>query len=166
MPERTPHRRITGILAQLVSFAAVGGLGLVVDVCAFNLLLLHPMPLRAWPIIAKASSTALAIAVNWVGNRLWTFRAQRRADAVREGLEFLVASLLGSAVALLCLGVSHYLLGLTTTMDDNVSANVIGLIVGSAVRFAAYRWWVFADRPATTTPSTTAKVTTTLAPTP
>lgn len=159
--------RLTSLLGQVVKFAAVGGVGLVVDVAVFNLLLAHPIGAAAWPIIAKGVSTALAIAVNWVGNRLWTFRENRRADAVREGIEFLIASLIGSGVSLLCLGVSHYLLHLTTAVDDNVSANVIGLIAGSAVRFAAYRWWVFADRAdrVDQTPAV-ANVTTTSAPMP
>lgn len=166
MSDRGTRQRLAGILTQLVAFAVVGGVGFVVDVGVFNLLLLHPLSSAGWPIVAKSTSTALAIGVNWMGNRLWTFRAQRRADAVREGRDFLVASLIGSAVSLLCLGVSHYLLGLTTAVDDNVSANVIGLVFGSAVRFAAYRWWVFADRPGAEAASERANVTTTFAPTP
>ncbi|MFF3028084.1 GtrA family protein [Microbacterium sp. NPDC057944] len=156
--------RLGGLAVQIVKFAAVGGVGLIVDVAVFNLLLLHPMPVAAWPMVAKVVSTALAIVVNWVGNRLWTFRDRRRADAAREAVEFLIASLIGSGVSLLCLGVSHYLLNLTTTVDDNVSANVIGLLAGSAVRFAAYRWWVFAERGIQTREAV--KVTTTVAPTP
>ncbi len=139
-------RSLGAVGGQLLRFAAVGGVGFVVDIIVFNLLLHHPVPIAAWTIIAKTISTALAIAVNWVGNRMWTFRERRRADTVREAMEFLIASLIGSGVSLLCLGVSHYVLGLTTTFDDNVSANVVGLVLGSAVRFAAYRWWVFGDR--------------------
>lgn len=162
------NSRWRGLLAQIARFAAVGGVGLVVDVAVFNLLLLHPTQSGAWPMIAKSTSTLCAIAVNWIGSRWWTFRAQRRADAAREGLEFLLASLLGSGVALVCLGVSHYALDLTSPVADNVSANVVGLIAGSAVRFAAYRWWVFADRSANDAAqsATAPKVTTTVAPTP
>ena len=138
--------RIRELTGQVMKFVAVGGVGFLVDVGVFNLLLLHPASHAAWPMIAKSASTAVAIAVNWIGNRLWTFRDQRRADTAREGIEFLVASLVGSGVALLCLGVSHYVLGFTSTLADNISANVVGLILGSAVRFVAYRWWVFADR--------------------
>ena len=167
MSESLPSRLRT-LVAQVVKFSAVGGVGFLVDIAVFNALLLTPTRLAAWPLIAKTVSTALAIGVNWVGNRLWTFREQRRADAVREALEFFAASAIGSAVSLLCLGVSHYLLHLTTTVDDNVSANVVGLIVGSAVRFAAYRWWVFADRATRSSVhgAVTAKVTVTVAPTP
>lgn len=157
-----------GVLAQLVKFAAVGGIGLIVDVGVFNLMLMHHSRSSEWPMIAKTASTLCAIAANWIGSRWWTFRERRRAGAAREALEFLVASLLGSAVALACLAVSHYMLGLTSPLADNVSANVVGLFAGSALRFAAYRWWVFAERPqrAPAQSATTAKVTTTVAPTP
>lgn len=158
--------RSAGVLAQLVKFAAVGGIGLIVDIGVFNLMLMHDSRSSAWPLIAKTTSTLCAIAANWIGSRWWTFRERRRADAAREAIEFLLASLLGSAVALACLAVSHYVLGMTSPLADNVSANVVGLFAGSAVRFAAYRWWVFAERSKPAQPSTTAKVTTTVAPTP
>ena len=43
-----------------------------------------------------------------------------------------------------CLAASHYLMHLTRPLADNISANVVGLGIGSAVRFVAYRGWVFA----------------------
>ncbi|NEL27586.1 MAG: GtrA family protein, partial [Xanthomonas perforans] len=58
-------------------------------------------------------------------------------------LEFLVVSLAGMGVGLLCLWVSRYLLGFTTLLADNISSNVIGLILGSLLRFALYRHWVY-----------------------
>jgi len=117
-----------------------------VDLGVFNLLratVFHPDAVEAGPILAKAASTVVAIAVNWVGNRYWTFGADRTARRGREALEFLAVSLVGMAIGLGCLYVSHYLLGLTSPLADNVSANVIGLGLGSAVRFVLYRQWVY-----------------------
>jgi putative flippase GtrA len=133
-------------MVQLMRFAAVGGLGFVVDVTVFNLLRAHdPFGWAWWPVAAKAASTLLAIAVNWIGNRMWTFREHRRSDTGREAAEFLIASLIGGGVSLMCLVFSRDVLGLTSALDDNISANVIGLALGSAVRFCAYRWWVFGE---------------------
>ncbi len=56
----------------------------------------------------------VAIGVNWVGNRYWTFRDQRRSVATREGIEFVVVSLGGMVISLGCLGISHYVLGFTS----------------------------------------------------
>lgn len=137
----------TALLTQLLRFGVVGGMGFVVDVAVFNLLRAHePFGWAWWPVAAKAISTLLAIAVNWIGNRSWTFREHRRGDTGREAAEFLVASLIGGGVSLLCLVVSRDVLGLTSALDDNISANVVGLALGSAVRFCAYRWWVFGER--------------------
>jgi putative flippase GtrA len=147
-PERPALRdRWQALLTQLVRFGVVGGMGFIVDVGVFNLLRAHtPFGWAWWPVAAKAISTVLAIAVNWIGNRSWTFKEHRRADTGREAAEFLIASLIGGGVSLLCLVVSRDVLGLTSALDDNISANVVGLLLGSAVRFCTYRWWVFGDR--------------------
>lgn len=139
--------RGTSLLTELLRFGVVGGFGFVVDVAVFNMLRAHdPFGWVWWPVGAKAISTIMAIAVNWIGNRSWTFREHRRSDTGREAAEFLIASLIGGGVSLLCLVFSRDVLGLTSALDDNISANVVGLALGSAVRFCAYRWWVFGER--------------------
>jgi|RhiMetStandDraft_4_1073278.scaffolds.fasta_scaffold431193_1 putative flippase GtrA len=138
-------RTDTSIAAQAVRFAMVGGIGFVVDVGLFNLLRAHgPEGIHGWAIAAKTVAVVAAIAVNWIGNRVWTFRSRtRRTDTAREAVEFFIASVAGSLVALACLGVSHYGLHLTSAFADNISANVVGLVLGSLLRFVAYRQWVF-----------------------
>lgn len=134
---------------QLLSFTVVGGAGFLLDVGMFNLLSLTLFSAHAvagGPLYAKAISTLVAIVANWLGNRWLTFRDTRRADVVREAVEFGLVSLAGGAIALACLGISHYALGLHSTLADNISANVIGLLLGSAFRFVAYRSWVFGGR--------------------
>jgi putative flippase GtrA len=41
------------------------------------------------------------------------------------------------------LWVSHYVLGFTSPLADNISANVVGLGLGTLFRFWSYRRWVF-----------------------
>lgn len=134
------------LLGQLARFGAVGAIGFVVDVGVFNLLratLLSSESVHEGPLLAKFISTCLAIAVNYVGNRYWTFGATKRAQVLREGIEFVLVSLGGMAITLACLWISHYLLGFTSQLADNVSGNVIGLGLGTLFRFAFYRYWVF-----------------------
>jgi putative flippase GtrA len=126
--------------------------GLVIDVGLFNLLrvtALSPEVLEEGPVIAKVVSTSVAIAANWVGNRLWTFRREERAHPVGEGLRFAAVSITAMGIPLTCLWVSHYLLGFTSLLADNVSTNVVGLGLGMVFRFWLYRTWVFAEPPAT-----------------
>ena len=134
------------LVAQLARFGLVGLVGFVVDVSVFTLLrttVLSPDELHSGPLVAKIISTSLAITTNWLGNRYWTFRAERRVRFVREGLQFAVVSVGGMLIALGCLWVSHYALGYTSVLADNISSNGIGLVLGTAFRFWLYRTWVF-----------------------
>lgn len=135
------------LLAQFARFGVVGLVGLVIDFGVFNLLratVFAPENLHEGPVLAKVVSTGLAIIANWIGNRFWTFREHRGRQLWREFAEFLVVSLGGMAIGLGCLWVSHYLLGFTSILADNISGNVIGLALGTAFRFTFYKLWVFA----------------------
>lgn len=137
------------LVTQLTRFGLVGLVGLAVDVGVFNLLLvtvLNPESVHIGPIVAKVISTSLAIVTNWLGNRHWTFRHDRRHNWLREGVEFVIVSIGGMAISLLCLWVSHYVLGFTSLLADNVATNGIGLLLGTAFRFTFYRIWVFKPR--------------------
>ena len=134
------------LLGYFVKFGIVGVVGLIVDVSLFNLLSLGVFGQEVWwsePLGAKFISTSTAIVVNWLGNRYWTFRKDRRSDVGLEFFQFVVASLAGMAVTLTTLWFSHYVLGFDSLLADNISANVIGLGLGTLVRFALYRWWVW-----------------------
>jgi putative flippase GtrA len=134
-------------MAQFARFGVVGLVGLVIDFGVFNVLrasVLSPESLHEGPVLAKVISTALAILANWIGNRFWTFREHRGRQLWREFAEFLVVSLAGSGIGLACLWISHYVLGFTSILADNISGNVIGLALGTAFRFTFYKLWVFA----------------------
>jgi putative flippase GtrA len=40
--------------------------------------------------------------------------------------------------------VSHYLLDQRSLLADNLSSNVVGLVVSTGFRFLLYRFWVYA----------------------
>ena len=135
------------LIAQFSRFGVVGLGGLLVDLALFNALRLTvfaPENIAEGPLWAKVVSTGVAIIVNWVGNRIWTFRAHRGRQLWREFAEFVLVSLGGMAIGLLCLWVSHYLLGFTSILADNIATNVVGLGLGTLFRFTLYRMWVFA----------------------
>lgn len=134
------------LLPQLARFGTVGLVGLVVDVALFNALrltVLTPEAIAEGPVIAKVISTSVAITINWLGSRYWTFRLEQRRPAMREAVEFAVVSVGGMLIAVGCLVISHYVLGFTSVLADNIATNVVGLLLGSAFRFALYRSWVF-----------------------
>jgi putative flippase GtrA len=134
---------------QLIKFGAVGGVGVVVNVAVFNglwLTLFNPARVLHGPILATIVATLCAILVNWFGNRYWAFAAERQRNTAREGLEFFVASLIGMCVPLACIGISRYVFGLHSLLADNVASNVVGLLLGTIVRFVLYKFWVYSPR--------------------
>jgi putative flippase GtrA len=143
---------------ELVKFGLIGFAGYVVDVGVFNLLRYGGSegPLHDKPLTAKALSVVAATLVTYAGNRHWTWRGRGRVRMHREyGLFFLLNGI-GLAIALSCLFVSHYLLDLTSPLADNISANVVGLALGTSFRFWSYRTFVFpqlASPPEATAPA-------------
>lgn len=135
------------IIGELTRFGTVGAIAYVVDVAIFNIVLLTTV--GQWlgtaeqPLAAKTLSVAIAVIVSWLGNRYWTYRHKRGRTKRGELSLFLLANLAGMAVSLGCLGISHYVLQFTSPLADNISANVIGLALGTAVRWWLYRTYVF-----------------------
>jgi putative flippase GtrA len=141
------HRRASRLLPQLIKFGAVGAVGVLVNVVVFNSLMLTvfaPKVMQHGPIYATIIATTVAIITNWVGNRFWAFSAQRQTNTLREGIEFGLVSLAGMGIPILCLWISHYLLGYKSLLADNISNYIVGLAIGTVFRFALYRWWVYA----------------------
>ena len=52
-------------------------------------------------------------------------------------------NVVGLLISILCLDLSHHVLGLTGRLADNISGNVVGVGLGTAFRFWAYRHFVF-----------------------
>jgi putative flippase GtrA len=128
---------------EVLTFLAVGGIGYVVDVVSFNVLRSEPWLGRADPSYARVLAVALAMVVTYFGNRLFTWRGQGRDDRRREVSLFVLFNLVGLGISLASLVVSHHLLGLTSRLADNISANVIGLVLGTLFRYWSYQRFVF-----------------------
>ena len=135
------------LLGEMARFGAVGAVALAVDVIGFNLLRFAggEGPLYDRPLTAKVVSVTASTTVAYLGNRLWTFRRQQSSTAAvhREVTRFVLFSAVALGIAVACLAVSHYALGFTGPVADNIAANVVGLGLATAFRFWSYRRWVF-----------------------
>ena len=133
-------------IRDAMKFLVVGGAGFVIDTVVFNLMRLgatgHGHFFQG-PIGAKIVSVAAATIITWVGNRYWTFREHRRQNFMLEFLEFAVISVAGLGINLLCLYISHYVLGFDNLLADNISGTLIGTTLAMIFRFALYRFWVY-----------------------
>lgn len=150
--------RVEHVLHEVAKFGVVGAFAYVIDVGLFNLLRFAGGPdaaLHDKPLTAKAISAAAATTFAYFANRHWTFRHRGRSGLAREFLLFAVLNGVGLAISLGCLSISHYVLDLRSPLADNVSANVVGLVLGTLFRFWSYRRFVFRDAtvPAITEPA-------------
>jgi putative flippase GtrA len=134
---------------ELAKFAIVGGSTFIIDTVLF-LVLKHSV-LEAKPIVSKIIATMIATIVSYVLNREWSFRTRGGRVRHHEAALFFVISGLGIAVTSAPLGVSRYLLELTTPhvspfaqeVADFVSAQVVGTVLAMAFRWWAFRRFVF-----------------------
>jgi myo-inositol-hexaphosphate 3-phosphohydrolase/putative flippase GtrA len=128
---------------QVLTFLAVGGAGYVVDVVAFNLLR-STATLGAWdPSVARILAVGAAMVVTYLGNSLFTWRGEGTSNRRREVSLFILFNLVGLGISVLTLTISHDVLGLTSRMADNISANVVGLALGTLFRYWSYKTFVF-----------------------
>lgn len=141
------YLRFRQLIHEMAKFGIVGLLSLVVDIGLFNWLRYfgpdHHGVLYDKPLTAKAISVAVATTCAYFGNRFWTFRHRKRTGYAREYLMFFILNGVAMLISLACLWITHYGLRLTSPLADNISANVIGLGLGTLFRFWSYRKWVF-----------------------
>ncbi|MGZ4440986.1 MAG: GtrA family protein [Gaiellaceae bacterium] len=122
---------------QLLKFSAVGLSGFAVNLAVYSVLLrrvgLHYLP-------AAICSFAVAVANNYLWNRLWTFR-ETRGDLYHQGARFLV-------VSLLALGLNLGILRLLVEFGTNkIVAQAIAIILVTPFSFSVNKLWSFRRRP-------------------
>lgn len=121
---------------QLAKFCLVGASGYVVNLTVYALLVrgfdVHYMP-------AAVCSFAVAVANNYLWNRLWTFRGQR-GHFYYQGLRFLLVSWCALAANLLVL---RALVGLGL---DEIAAQAIAIVLVTPVNFLGNKLWSFRRR--------------------
>lgn len=136
---------ILRVWREAAKFGLIGLFNFALDTGLFNLLRHSTMHNR--PLTAKVVSTSVAVVSSYFMNRHWTWRERSRTGLRRELPLFVILSGVGLAISLACLGVSHYALGFTSVLADNLSANGVGLVLGMLFRFWSFKKWVFLAPP-------------------
>lgn len=132
---------------EISKFGVIGLIAYVIDLSVFNFLRFADGQgiLYDKPLTAKALSVITATTFAYFGNRHWTFRKRSRTTFKREYTLFIGINAVGMVIALTCLWISHYVLGFQSALADNISANGVGLVLGTMFRFWAYHNWVFPE---------------------
>jgi putative flippase GtrA len=121
---------------QLGKFLVVGASGYVVNLAVYALLLdgvgLHYLA-------AATGSFLVAVANNYLWNRLWTFRGQR-GNVAYQGMRFFVVALVSLGANLLVL---QALIGLGA---GKVVAQAIAIVLVTPLNFLGNKLWSFRRR--------------------
>jgi putative flippase GtrA len=150
-PAAGPVRKLWDTIAHLgpeaIRFGIVGLTGVALQFVVFNVLR-YAGPggegvLASKPITAQVIAIGAATVITYLGNRYWTYQHRAKGNPMRELPIFLLLNGIAIAIGAVCLALSHYVLGLTSPLADNLSGNVIGLGLGTLFRFWSYRKFVF-----------------------
>jgi putative flippase GtrA len=140
-------RRMQRLLGEVTKFLTVGGVATLVAFVLFNAMVhgyfAGPGPLNEQPILAFVLANTVGMLVSYRGSRSWAFRHRETVGAAGGRVAFFVINTASMAIPLACLAVSRYVLGLTDPFSDNIAANVVGLGLGTAARFWAFRRFIF-----------------------
>jgi putative flippase GtrA len=137
---RRIYDRFDQLVHELAKFGTVGAIAYVVQLGVFNLtgLIIANKPLVA-TIVAGVISTLVA----YVGNRYWTYRDRDSIGKGRELALFLVVNGVAIAFGVICVAISHYVLGFQGKLADNIANNVVGVMLGTLFRLWTYRTFIF-----------------------
>ncbi|MFT4147599.1 MAG: GtrA family protein [Micrococcaceae bacterium] len=129
------------VLKEAAKFGVVGGIAFIID-SGIYLALLHSQ-MGHKPLVDKTISSVIATIFSYYANRYWTFKGATADSKTKEFIMFFLMNGVAIIISLLCVAISHYVLGYTSKTADFISGSVIGLILGTIFRFFAYRTWVF-----------------------
>ena len=136
--------RLLAWVREFIQFGLVGATAFIVDAGLFNLLQHGPLGILAGhPNTAQFVAAVTATLYSWIANRLWTYRGRTRDNATREAILFFFANACGIVISQFCLLFTHHILGLTSTLADNIAVYVVGFVLGTAFRFIFYHYVVF-----------------------
>lgn len=141
-------RRLQHFTSEGAKFLTVGGVATLVSLLLFNALVHgffgYPSgPMNAWPLPAFLLANLVGMVVSYRGSRSWAFRHRETVGAAGGRIAFFGINIASLAIPMLCLAISRYALDFEDAVADNISANVIGLGLGTAARFWAFQRYIF-----------------------
>lgn len=137
------------LIVEVARFMAVGAISTAVAIALYNWLAYEPYqiwsPLDGHLTWAYIVSHGVGMIVSYELSRRWTFRQRSGTTKAGEGfVSYAVINILTmTTIPLACLWFSRHVLGLTSQLDDNLAANLVGLLLSQVARFYLFRRFVF-----------------------
>jgi putative flippase GtrA len=127
------------LIKELGAFGVVGAFSFFLDIAVFQLLYAE---LGVGAVTSKFLATVLSMTVAYIGHRYWSFSHRARTSVRREYLLFVTINGSTMLVGLAIVALVRYPLG----QDDALvlqAANIASIVLSTALRYVAYRRWVF-----------------------
>jgi putative flippase GtrA len=131
------------LTAELATFGLVGGVCLVTDIVLFNVL---AFGVGVAPVLAKAVTMLVTGTMAFIGHRTVTFRHRQGAGLGREAVLFAAVTAASLVAGLAPIWLVRSGLGHSGPLWLN-AANLVGIALGSGVRYLAYRHVVWVEDP-------------------
>lgn len=144
-PARLMPARWQKFVHEALKFGIVGGVNTAINYAVFITLALTVF--HGGELKATVVATVVAAFTSYLMNRHWTYRDRPKSAMRRESMLFFLFNGAGLAIELGLLGIAKYGLGITS-LTVITAVKTIGLVVGTAFRFWAYRTFVFRTTPA------------------
>jgi putative flippase GtrA len=139
-------RRLGGEAAK---FSAVNIVATVVAVILFNVLvhgvagISRPGLLNGWPVTSWFLANCVGMGISFYGSRRFAFKHRRPSGPGGGALNYTVVNLASFVIPMACLWITRNVLDWQSALADNVSANLVGAVLGMLFRFWAFRRFVF-----------------------
>jgi putative flippase GtrA len=148
---RLVPKRFHAITDELAKFGTIGLINLGVNFGVFNLLLLLAL-MDGSEVKAKAVATVVATTCAYFLNRHWTYRNRPKSTLRREYALFFFFNAVGLVIETGFIALAKYGFDQTSLVVLNLFG-FVGIAVGTAFRFWAYRTHVFRAEPAVAEPA-------------
>ena len=140
------------LLREIGAFGTVGAVCFVLDLALFQLLYAGA---GVGAVTSRLVSALVSMTVAYIGHRSWSFAHRSRSGVRREYPRFVIINGVTLLLGLSVVALVRYPLGQESALVLQ-AANVVSIMLGTVIRFVAYRKWVF---PALTTEEQRARAT-------
>lgn len=127
------------IVRELGAFGVVGAVCFLIQVAGFQLLYAH---LGVGAVTSNLVATIVSTTAAYLGHRYWSFSHRARSSITREYVLFAVINGGTLVLGLAVIAFVRYPLGQDGAVVLQM-ANVGSIVLGTVIRYLAYRRWVF-----------------------
>ncbi len=141
--------RLSRIGGEAAKFSAVNVVATIVAVALFNVLvhgltaISRPGILNGWPVTAWFLANCVGMGISFYGSRRYAFKNRQPTGPGGGALNYVVVNLASFVIPMGCLWVTRNIADWESALADNISANVVGAVLGMLFRFWAFRRFVF-----------------------